>query len=254
MRRQQSITPATSAGDYAARMRIAIALLLGLASSAHADDRGQLGGPPHADDRGQLGGPPHADDRGQLGGPPRADDYGWLGPPEPFEPRIDPATARWVSLATTAAGLGLSAYLWHHADDLPEDNGRTEMQLTSIGTGLATIGIGPAAGLLAAGEYRRSVSGALARPLLIGGGAITVGVGAFIVLWGCFETNDCAGAKVGGGMLGGAGVLMAAGGIAWAAYDIWDTPHVLRRRMPKHTALVPVVGSDRVGVALTITH
>lgn len=210
-------------------MRTTLAVLLALASSAHADRR--------------------ADTKAALDEFRR---YGFLGKPEPFEPRVSPTTARWISIATTTAGLGLSAYLWHHAGALPADNGRSEMQLTSIGTGLATIGLGPASGLLVAGEGRRAIVGSLGRPALVTAGALGAGVGAFVIAWGCFETNDCTGAKVGGGIMLGAGALMAAGGIAWSIYDIWDTPRILRRRMPRQAAIVPLVGGDRVGLALAL--
>lgn len=191
-----------------------------------------------------------------------ADEYGLLGPPQPFEPNVEPETARWIALGTTAAGLGLTAYLWQHAGELPEDNGRAEMQLASIGTGLFTVGLGPASGLLVAGERRRAVTGALTRPLLVGGGALAVGMGAFITMWGCFETNDCTGAKVTGGIFAGAGVAMAAGGIAWAAYEVWTTPAILRRRMPARehrraparAAVAPLLGGDRIGLAIAIVH
>ncbi len=210
-------------------MRKAVAVLLVLAASAQADRRSETKAA--------------RDD---------FDQYGFFGKPEPFEPRVSPETARWISIATTAAGIGTTAYLWHHAGELPEDNGRAEMHLYAIGSGLATIGVGPAAGLLVAGEYRRGVSGAIARPLLFGAGGLAAGAGAFVLGWGCFETNDCTGAKVGGGIFLGAGALIAAGGLAWGIYDIWDTPRVLRRRMPARTAITPLVGGDRIGLALTI--
>jgi hypothetical protein len=165
---------------------------------------------------------------------------------------VSPSTARWISIATTTAGLGLSGYMWHRADGLEEGHGRAELQLASIGTGLFTIGVGPASGLIVAGEYRRSVGGAIARPLLVGSGAVAIGLGAFIVMWGCFETNDCTGAKIGGGIVGGVGAAAAIGGLAWGAYDIWDTPRILRKRMAKRTVLAPLIGADRIGVALTI--
>ena len=95
-------------------------------------------------------------------------------------------------------------------------------------------------------------------------GAIIVSlVGAFVMMWGCFETNDCADAKITGGVVMGLGALAGAGGLAWAAYDIWDTPRILRRRMPRRgaaavaaarttTAVAPLLGGDRIGLALTI--
>jgi hypothetical protein len=134
-----------------------------------------------------------------------------------------------------------------------EGHGRAELQLASIGTGLATIGIGPATGLVVAGEYRRSLGGALARPFLVGSGVLAIGLGAFIVGWGCFETNDCTDAKVGGGIVAGAGALVAAGGLAWAAYDIWDTPRSVRGRSARRVALAPLVGTDRIGLAFTLS-
>jgi hypothetical protein len=181
----------------------------------------------------------------------------------PIEPRVEPETARWISLGTTAAGLGLTAYLWHHAAGLDEGYGRAETQLASIGTGLAAIALGPASGLFVAGEYRRSVGGALARPSLVAAGGLGIGVGAFVLMWGCFETNDCADAKIAGGVFMGLGALAGAGGLAWAAYDIWDTPRILRRRMPRRgtaaaaamgttTTVAPLLGGDRIGLALTI--
>ena len=212
-------------------MRITLALLLVLATTAHADRRSDT--------------------------KPALDafrDHGLLGEPEPLEPRVSPTTARWISLATTVAGLGLTGYLWVHADGLEEGHGRAEMQLTSIGTGLLTIGVGPASGLLVAGEYRRGVGGALTRPLMVGTGGLAIGMGAFIVMWGCFETNDCTGAKVGGGIVAGAGGALALAGVAWGAYDIWKTPAILGKRMQRRSTLAPLVGSDRIGVALTIVH
>jgi hypothetical protein len=190
----------------------------------------------------------------------RSDPFAPRGEPAPFEPRVEPETARWISLGTTAAGLGMTAYLWHHADGLEEGYGRAETQLLGIGTGLATIALAPASGLLVAGEYRRSVGGALARPSLVAAGGLAIGMGAFVGMWGCFETNDCAGAKITAGVFMGLGALAGASGLAWAAYDIWDTPRILRRRMPRRggaagrttTAVAPLLGSDRLGVALTI--
>ncbi len=181
-------------------------------------------------------------------------EYGLLGKPEPFTPRVSPTTARWISVATTTAGIGLTAFLWHHARELPEDNGRTEMQLYSIGTGLLTVGLGPAMGLIVAGEGRRATAGALTRPALVAIGALGAGVGGLVIGWGCFETNDCTGAKITGGIMLGAGALVAAGGVAWGIYDVWDTPRILRRRMPPQTVLTPLFGDDRVGLALTVVH
>ncbi len=175
-------------------------------------------------------------------------------PPSELELRVSPKTAQWISIGTTAAGLGLSAYLWHRAGGLEEGHGRAELQLASIGTGLLTTGIGPGSGLIVAGDYRRGVSGALARPLLVGGGVVTVGLGAFVMMWGCFETNDCTSAKATGGILAGLGGAVAVGGIAWGIYDIWDTPRILERRRAKRAMLAPLVGGDRVGVALTIVN
>lgn len=213
---------------YAACMRITIALLLALAATAHADRR--------------------ADTKAALD---EFREYGLLGRPEPFEPRVSPATARWISLATTAAGLSLSGYLWVRADGREEGHGRAELQLASIGTGLVTLGIGPASGLIVAGEYRRGVTGALTRPLMIGGGVVAIGMGAFIMMWGCFETDDCRAERITGSAVAGVGGALAVAGIAWGAYDIWDTPRILRKRMPKRMALAPLVGTDRIGIALT---
>jgi hypothetical protein len=210
-------------------MRITIAVLLALATTAHADRRSDT--------------KPALDEFRK---------YGWLGPPESFEPRVSPTTARWISITTTAAGLSFSGYLWLRANRLEDGDGRAELQLASLGTGLVTIGVGPASGLLVAGEYRRGVSGAVARPLLLGSGALGIGLGAFIMMWGCFETNDCTNAKIGGGVVAGVGGALAAGGLVWGAYDIWDTPRILRKRMPSRTTVAPLVGGDRVGLALTI--
>jgi hypothetical protein len=171
-----------------------------------------------------------------------------------LEPRVSPQTAQWISIATTAAGLGASGYMWLRADGLEEGHGRAELQLASLGTGLLTMGIGPASGLIVAGEYRRGATGALTRPLLIGGGTVVVGMGAFVMMWGCFETSDCPGAKVAGGIMAGIGGAAAVGGIGWAIYDIWDTPRVLERRRRQAPVLAPIVGGDRVGLALTFAN
>jgi hypothetical protein len=211
-------------------MRTTILLLLALAGTAHADRR--------------------ADTKAALD---EFREYGWLGKPEPFEPRVSPTTARWISIATTAGGLGLSAYLWHHASELGPERGEAEMQLASIGTGLLAMSIGPASGLVVAGEYRRSVTGALTRPLVIASGGLTMGLGAFIVMQGCFETDDCTGAKVGGYAAIGAGALIVAAGIGWGIYDIWDTPQILEKRRPLRPVIAPLVGDDRIGIALAFT-
>lgn len=174
--------------------------------------------------------------------------------PSEIELRVSPETARWISIGTTAAGLGLSGYLWVRADGLEEGHGRAELQLASIGTGLVTMGLGPGSGLIVAGEYRRGVTGAIMRPLLIGGGVVTIGMGAFVMMWGCFETNDCTGAKVTGGILAGFGGAAAVGGIGWGIYDIWDTPRILEKRRAKTPMIAPLVGGGRVGLALTIVH
>ena len=211
-------------------MRTTILLLLALAGTAHADRR--------------------ADTKPALD---EFREYGWLGKPEPFEPRVSPTTARWISIATTVGGLGLSAYLWHHAGELGPEHGEAEMQLASIGTGLITLGIGPASGLVVAGEYRRGVTGALTRPFVIAAGGLGMGMGAFVVMQGRFETNDCTGAKIGGGALFGASALVAAAGIGWGIYDIWDTPRILKRRMPTGAVVAPLVGDDRIGISLAFT-
>lgn len=195
----------------------------------------------------------HADRRSET--KPALDELrndGWFGKPELFEPRVEPTTARWISLATTTAGLGLSGYLWLRSDGLEDGHGRAELRLASVGTGLAAIGIGPASGLIVAGEYRRGVTGAITRPIVIGSGALLIGMGAFIGMAGCFETSDCPGTKVGVGVLVGLGGAVALGGIGWGLYDIWDTPHILEKRRRPRTTVAPMVGSDRIGVALTI--
>jgi len=176
------------------------------------------------------------------------------GEPEMFTPRVAPDTARWISAATTTAGLGLSGYIWYHAGGLERGMGREDAQLLSVGTGLVTLGIGPAAGLFVAGDYRRGMTGAYARPLVIGGGGAVLGLGLLIGKWGCMETTDCTGAKIASGALAGVGGAAIAGGIAWAVHDIWETPKILRKRMARQLTLAPMVGGNRAGVSLTVVH
>lgn len=169
-------------------------------------------------------------------------------------PRISPATARRISVATVVAGLGLTAYLWQHSRGLEEGHGRFETQLAGFGMGVATLSLGPAVGLMIGGAYRRGATGALGRPLLALTGATGVAVGSLVTAWGCFEAKECTGAKVAGGVMVGASVAMIAGSLVWGVVDLVVTPGILRHRQARTVGVVPMLGADRVGLAISFTN
>lgn len=165
--------------------------------------------------------------------------------------RLDPDTARWVSLGVTVAGLGAGAYLWHRAGALEDGGGRAETQLQGLAVGTLALSVGPMTGLLLGGERRRAIGGALARPGLLVGGGLAAITGFMVLGFGCFETDDCGAAKVAGGTMIGLGALAGGAAIAWAAYDIYDTPRVLRRRRTS-LQLAPIVHPTQLGLAVTL--
>ncbi len=173
---------------------------------------------------------------------------------EPAAPSaaLDPDTAQLISIGVTAAGLGYSAYLWQHGTTLEEGHGRAEHQLYSLATATLTIGAGPMSGLLLGGERKRAIVGGVARPALLVVGGLGAVTGALVVGFGCFETDDCAAAKVTGGIMMGAGAATGAAAIAWAAHDLWRTPRLLRAHRRTRVQLTPLVGRDRVGLAVTL--
>lgn len=167
------------------------------------------------------------------------------------EPAMAPAQAQAVGLAVTAAGMLGSAYLWRSAGNLPADNGRDERRMLAAGVATLTIGVGPMAGLWAGGARRRAVLGGVTRPAMIVVGGLGAVTGALVLGFGCFETDDCAGAKVAGGTLIGASAALGVGAVAWAAWDLLATPRLTAGR-GAGIGVAPIIAGDRVGVALTV--
>lgn len=168
------------------------------------------------------------------------------------QPAVAPEQAQAIGLAVTAAGLMSSAYLWQSAAGLPADDGRDERRMLAAGVATLTLGVGPMAGLWIGGARRRAVLGGATRPAMIALGGLGAVTGALVIGFGCFETSDCRAAQVTGGALIGAGALLGAGAVAWAAWDLLATPSLVARRRGARLGLAPVIGGDRVGVALTV--
>ncbi|MEJ7596828.1 MAG: hypothetical protein WKG01_02860 [Kofleriaceae bacterium] len=158
---------------------------------------------------------------------------------------IEPRTAQLISIGTTLAGVATTVYVSQRDTGEPE--------LHAAGVGLATISIGPAIGLLAAGEWKRGIAGALARPGLVVLGTASIAAGALVIGFGCGETGDCALPKGVGGFMIGGGALLGAGALAWGIYDLWQTPALARRRGAR-VLVVPQLGTDRAGVGLSLIH
>ncbi|MBL8619658.1 MAG: hypothetical protein JNK64_00110 [Myxococcales bacterium] len=168
------------------------------------------------------------------------------------EPAVAPDQAQAIGLAATAAGLMSGAYLWQTADGLPADDGRDERRMLAAGVATLTLGVGPMAGLWAGGARRRAVLGGATRPAMIVVGGLGAVTGALVLGFGCGETRDCRGAQVAGGALIGAGALLGAGAVAWAAWDLLATPALVARRRGARIGVAPVIGGDRVGLAVTV--
>lgn len=165
---------------------------------------------------------------------------------------VAPETAQAIGLGVTAAGLVAGAYLWSSADRLPADDGRDERKLAAAAAATLTLGVGPMTGLLAGGARRRALVGGVARPAMIVVGGLGVVTGALVIGFGCNETDACAGARATGGVMIGAGALLGVAAVAWTAWDLWETPGLVRRRRAGRVQVAPIVGRDRVGLALTL--